>query len=417
MAPDDQPVAAAVSTLHALLSEARLTPGDALPGLARAFAPRFGAIGALSFLADLQQTVLVPFLGTAGENRDLQTDLLPIDSTLAGRAYQQSLLQWQHTPHGMTLWLPLVTGSERLGVLAATLDRTDELPAGSPELALLEVFAGVLAELITAKTRNGDTIVRLRREGAMGLAAELQWSLLPPLTFASGAVTLAAALEPAYEVAGDTVDYAVDDHVARIALFDGMGHGLDTVQFVAIAVAAYRHGRRSGMSLVDTCLEIDRALLHTTRGRSFSTAVLAELDTATGVFTWVNAGHPEPLLIRNGRLIRTLHVTPRPPLGMDLRGTAASAHPGVGVEQLEPGDSVVLYTDGVTEARSPDGDFFGDERLADLIVRNLAAGLPAPETMRRVVHTLLEHQHGSLTDDATLALVQWPTQTEVVSHP
>jgi serine phosphatase RsbU (regulator of sigma subunit) len=88
--------------------------------------------------------------------------------------------------------------------------------------------------------------------------------------------------------------------------------------------------------------------------------------------------------------------------------------PVTGSEQLEPGDSVLLYTDGVTEARSPAGDFFGERRLVDLIVRNLAAGLPAPETMRRVVHALLEHQQGRLDDDASLLLVQWPTNKVAV---
>ena len=61
----------------------------------------------------------------------------------------------------------------------------------------------------------------------------------------------------------------------------------------------------------------------------------------------------------------------------------------------------------VTETRAPDGTFFGDQRLTDLIIRNLAAGLPAPETMRRVVRALLEHQQGNLSDDASLVLVQW----------
>jgi serine phosphatase RsbU (regulator of sigma subunit) len=75
---------------------------------------------------------------------------------------------------------------------------------------------------------------------------------------------------------------------------------------------------------------------------------------------------------------------------------------------------VLLYTDGVTEARSPAGDFFGERRLADLIVRNLAAGLPAPETMRRVMHALLEHQQGRLDDDASLLLLQWPTYVPAV---
>jgi serine phosphatase RsbU (regulator of sigma subunit) len=94
-------------------------------------------------------------------------------------------------------------------------------------------------------------------------------------------------------------------------------------------------------------------------------------------------------------------------LGIDLGGTRASPKPVVGSVQLEPGDSVLLYTDGVTEARAPDGTFFGDQRLTDLIIRNLAAGLPAPETMRRVVRALLEHQQGNLSDDASLVLVQW----------
>jgi serine phosphatase RsbU (regulator of sigma subunit) len=68
---------------------------------------------------------------------------------------------------------------------------------------------------------------------------------------------------------------------------------------------------------------------------------------------------------------------------------------------------LLLYTDGAIEARSPDGEFFGQERLVDLLVRNLAAGLPAPETMRRVTHALLDHQAGDLDDDATLLLVEW----------
>lgn len=77
----------------------------------------------------------------------------------------------------------------------------------------------------------------------------------------------------------------------------------------------------------------------------------------------------------------------------------------VGTEQLQPGDMLLLYTDGTTEARPPDGEFFG--RFVELVTRNLAAGVPAPETMRRVVHALLDHQAGDLDDDATLLFVEW----------
>jgi serine phosphatase RsbU (regulator of sigma subunit) len=187
-----------------------------------------------------------------------------------------------------------------------------------------------------------------------------------------------------------------------------MGHGLRSAQLAVLAVAAYRHARRAGRSLVDMCEQIDQVLLQTSGGQTFSTAVLAQLDTVSGALHWINAGHPEPLLIRHGQLIKSLHVAPpRPPLGIDLRGTRASPKPAVGTVQLEPGDSLLLYTDGVTEARAPDGTFFGERRLTDLIIRNLAAGLPAPETMRRVVRALLEHQQGNLSDDASLVLVQW----------
>ena len=103
---------------------------------------------------------------------------------------------------------------------------------------------------------------------------------------------------------------------------------------------------------------------------------------------------------------------PAPPLGLGHVRDSAAGPIAVGSEQLEPGDRVLFYTDGVTEARSPDGDFFGPERLVDLISRNLAGGLPTPETMRRVVRALLAHEQGQLSDDATLLLLEWCTGNE-----
>lgn len=412
-----EPPAAAELAIRALMGQAHLARGDELPALARRHVAAFGGTDVICYLADLQQTVLVPFVGANGVETPELVQPLPIDTTLAGRAFQQMTIQTQQErPAGTVAWLPLLNGTERLGVLAVTVANSDaRLPMAGSTAQRLTTFAALLAELIMTKTAYGDDIVRLRRTSVMGLAAEMQWSLLPPLTFACEHATVAAALEPAYEVAGDTVDYAVDGHVARVAIFDGMGHGLASAQLATMAVSAYRHARRARYPLPDTALHIDEILLNTFTGTSFTTAVLAELDTDTGLFTWVNAGHPEPLLLRHGHMIKTLHAAPRPPLGMVLPASAAGLRsPVTGSEQLEPGDSVLLYTDGVTEARSPAGDFFGERRLVDLIVRNLAAGLPAPETMRRVVHALLEHQQGRLDDDASLLLVQWPTNKVAV---
>jgi phosphoserine phosphatase RsbU/P len=81
--------------------------------------------------------------------------------------------------------------------------------------------------------------------------------------------------------------------------------------------------------------------------------------------------------------------------------------PRLGTADLEPGDVVLLYTDGVTEARAADGELFGLERLTDLLEQQAASERPPEETLRRLVRALLEHQPEGLRDDATLLLVQW----------
>ena len=411
----DEPVNSGEQAVSDLLTAAHLSSSHELPGLLSAHGRRLGVMDATLYLADLQQDLLIPFVGPHGPGQDESLRTLAVDSTLAGRAYQLVQTLTQELPGGQVrMWLPLLDGSDRLGVLSVVLAQSS---GDQPGLLLrLRQFAALSAELVMTKTLYGDTIVRLRRSNEMGLAAEMQWSLLPPLTFACDAVTIAGALEPAYQVAGDTVDYAVDAGCARVAVFDGMGHGLQSAQLAALTVAAYRNARRSERSLTDTAHTIDDALLSVFAGEAFTTAVLAQLDTDTGRLEWVSAGHPEPLLLRDGRLVKSLHTDPAPPLGLGHM----SARPDsvtVGNEQLEPGDRVLFYTDGVTDARSPDGDFFGPERLVDLIARNLAGGLPTPETMRRVVRALLTHQQGQLTDDATMLLLEWRSGNEQALLP
>ena len=410
------------------MDAAHLRAPHELPALLVRHGERLGVTGAVAYLADLQQDVLVPFLGSEGPALDETVVALGVDSTLAGRAYQQVEVLTQDLPGGrVRVWLPLLDGSDRLGVLAVTVpDPTDLQVAGGVLLTRLKRFASMTAELLMTNTLYGDTLVRLRRRGHMGLAAEMQWALLPPLTFACREVTVAAALEPAYEVAGDTVDYAADAGCVRVGVLDGMGHGLQSAQLASLAVAAYRNARRSDRRLTDTAQAIDAAVFAGFAGEAFTTAVLAELDTDTGLLSWVNAGHPEPLLLRDGRLVKSLHTEPAAPLGLGLGLAEAAAVPPsrdgpagagsrsfvVGVEQLEPGDRVLFYTDGVIEARSPDGDFYGVDRLVELLTRHLAGGLPTPETMRRVVRALLAHQQGQLTDDATLLLLEWRSGNE-----
>ncbi len=337
-----------------------------------------------------------------------QLDQLPIGTTMAGRAFQHlELLAQESTASSAQVWVPVIDGSERLGVLGVSIRRLGDLDVEDGKLrADLWRFAAMAAQLITTKTLYGDTVVRLRRRAEMGLAAEIQWGLLPPLGFATDRVSIAAILEPAYEVAGDSVDYAVDGEWARFAVFDGMGHGLRSAQLATVTVAAYRNARRNGQSLTEIATTVDAAVATAFNREAFTTAVLAELATDSGTLTWISAGHPEPLLFRNGHMIKSLHVAPRLPLGLGALGNARR-NVGLGVQQLQPGDLVLLYTDGVIEGRTPDGEFFGLRHLTQMLSQAMIAGLPTSEALRRLVSELLEHQQGPLRDDATLLLAEW----------
>ncbi|MCO5975055.1 PP2C family protein-serine/threonine phosphatase [Actinoallomurus soli] len=107
-------------------------------------------------------------------------------------------------------------------------------------------------------------------------------------------------------------------------------------------------------------------------------------------------------------MIRELAGPPDPPMGLfnDTR-------PHVHREILQPGDRLLCYTDGVTEARTPQGDLFGVDRLADAIIRTTATGMSAPEALRRLVHDLFREHDDSQADDATVVLTEWRPTTHV----
>jgi serine phosphatase RsbU (regulator of sigma subunit) len=204
---------------------------------------------------------------------------------------------------------------------------------------------------------------------------------------------------------------------ATLAVFDAMGHGIDAGIVPAAALAAYRAARKSGLDLDAQASNVDQTITDLFPD-AYVTSVLVELDLSSGRVAYVNAGHPQPLLLRAGTVVAKLPGGRRLPLG--LAGQLATDRgPAPGEASLEPGDWLALYTDGVTEARAADGVAFGEERLSDYLERAASTSQPPPETVRRLLHAVLDHQQGVLQDDATLLLARWrpPTDRQDVRHP
>jgi serine phosphatase RsbU (regulator of sigma subunit) len=263
-------------------------------------------------------------------------------------------------------------------------------------LARYRTFASLAGVLIASKSSYNDTYAQVQRSTEMALQAELVWAFLPPRTFATTRVQVCATLEPAYEAGGDAFDYSLlGDHL-HVSIFDALGHDLAAGLLASIMARA------------------DHAIASQFGDSRFVAALLCDLDLVTGLLRWIPCGNPAPLLIRGNRTVKELQRPPQPPLGLvgvmnrqvqgvyDVEASAVEC-----TEKLEPGDRVLLYTDGVTEGRAADGVPFGSERLADFIIRHSSAGLPAPETMRRLNRAILDYQHGRLRDDATAILVEW----------
>jgi serine phosphatase RsbU (regulator of sigma subunit) len=315
--------------------------------------------------------------------------------TIAGRAFTSGEVTVSGE-HPRIVSVPLVDGTDRIGLLELEYEAWEgSLPAGWQRA--VDVFVRVL--IVTS--RYSDLWVRARRSEALSAAAEIQWDLLPPLSCSTEHVAVGGILEPAYEIGGDSFDYAFDRARVDFAIVDAIGHGMSAVLMSAAAINSLRNSRRARSSLSVTYDDADRSIA-THFGHSFYvTGLVGTLDLDLGQLSWINAGHVLPMLVRNGTYAGELRCQPSRPFG--LGGSVSE----VAEQTLQPGDRVLFYTDGITEARSPDGSFFGDDRLADLLVRASLEDLPVQETVRHLADNILAFSSAGLRDDATMLMMEY----------
>ena len=384
------------SLIHELLEASHLCDFDTIPELVSFHASRAGLSDLRIYLADRQQALLRRLPHTPDV---LGVEALSVDRTLAGLAFRNVTMVGPYRtleeeaagiPH--QFWLPLLDGTERLGVMGI---RSDDLSTDAE--ARMRCLAIVVSMLIVGKRSHSDSYSRITRTHPMTLAAEVQWNLLPPLAFANESVVVGAALEPAYEVAGDAFDYALSGRY--LSIFDAMGHDTAAGLTASIAIGSWRNNRRQAMGLADISVAIDKDVAEQFNGARFVTGVLAELDIVTGMLIWVNRGHPTPLVIRGGRWVTALERPTTIPMGFRLNEAPEEYR-----FQLEPGDRLLLFTDGILEARDPEGRMFGLDRFVDYVTRHAISGLSAPETLRRLMRSVLKYQRGRLQDDAAVLL-------------
>lgn len=388
--------------LSGLLAVSHLMPLEHLPAEVASHAARAGLHDARIYLCDLQQTELRLLTGAGPDAESLPGDdpaVMGVEGSLPGRAFQHGRTLYvpatgEHPQHH---WVPILDGAERLGVLRVSAENNDE--RALEDMALL---AALVALLLMSKRASSDSYARLVRRREMNVAAEMQWHLMPPRAYADERVVICAAMEPAYEVGGDAFDYAIAGSVVHLAVFDAMGHDTAAGLAANLAVAACRNNRRQGVGLVGASEAIEQVLYEQFHRDLYVTGILADLDTHTGVLSFVNRGHPLPIVIRSGRWGTEPACRPAPPMG-----TALGVRPTLCREQLEPGDRVVLYTDGITEAHRPGAPQFGVNRFIDFLVRHHADALPVPETLRRLIQSILAYNDGRLRDDATVVLLEW----------
>jgi hypothetical protein len=278
-----------------------------------------------------------------------------------------------------------------IGLIFATADGRSGM-MGMVNVVGIVLATGVAAGVATVRQRQADRIAQLVR-----LAAVTQQAVLRPLGPQLGSLAVAAryvSATAAADIGGDLYEALDTPYGVRIIIGDVRGKGLDAVRLASIVLGSYRHVAYERADLRAIVADLDRAVARSVGDdEDFVTAALVE--ERGGTLTIVNCGHPAPLLLRRGEVIALEPPATAPPLGF-----MPVARPRV--ERLEPGDRLLLFTDGLGEARR-DGEFFPtiDRAWRLLGHGTVGDGLASLET------ALTDWVRGRLDDDIALLLLEY----------
>jgi len=382
--------------LNALLAAVEAAPPVAVVDvLATALAEAVGAREVSFLIADFSGRSLIR-LGHSGGTGMLRlqgqetAERVPLFGTPHGRALSAQAVEVVAEDSGARLFAPVTSRGEAVGVLELGLD---EFPA-EQTVADVALAGHFLAYVVIANRRYTDLFEWGQRSVPLSLAAEIQHRLLPgAFTCEAGQFTLAAWLQPAGEIGGDTFDFSLERDTLHLSMTDAMGHTMDAALLATVLVGALRNARRRGVELEEQARLANDGLADQVSEGQFVTGLLVRIDLATATATIVNAGHPPPFRLREGR-VEHVPLEADPPFG-----TEHGRDYRVQVLPLEVGDRLMFVTDGMLERDAADVN----------IGAILTAGMDmhAREAVQHLTEAVLQASRGQLGDDATALCLDW----------
>src|SRR5712692_4179541 len=294
------------------------------------------------------------------------------------------------------------------GELLGVLYLDSRLPAAFSglELQILDALAVEAASVIDNARLVERERERQRMEQELTIARDIQQALLPREFPRWPHLQVSGINQPCLTVGGDYFDVVeLDSNRTAFIIADVSGKGLGAALVTTMLQGALS-GLAVGQQAADVFAYVNRFLCAHSRVERYATVFFGILDTA-GRFEFINAGHPSPLLLRDGRA-ESAFPAECFPVGLIPDATFKSS-----AFVLQPGDTLVLFSDGVTEARSPEDEEFSTARLKDVVARHASA--PLQELQDNILNAVVEFTRGAgQADDVTLLLVRYRGAAQAV---